>query len=173
MSVTFTEQTQTGGRTWFFSWTSTLDDPTFYVYQDGLLIDITTQTSRTVRVSENGQLQFEVLDSASELPARAFPAHLFFTWEPVAAAKYRVERFVDAAWTEVLTITDRGQATFSYTTPTLADVTTHQYRVVPVTAGGVDGPPRTWAVFLVRWPDKADVTLTWNESTHKINVAVA
>ena len=46
MSVTITRQQQIGARTWIFEWESTLENPTYYIYRDGLLMAVTRAERR-------------------------------------------------------------------------------------------------------------------------------
>lgn len=176
MAVTLTEN-QIGPTTFQYTWTSDLGGtPTFYVYIDGILAFSTTNTFYTLTLEPGEGVQFEVLDSATTEPQPAYPGRMTFAWYAPAETvlRYRVEEYVDAVWTTIVSIVPAlGQYYFRYTTRYLEDQTTHQFRVIPVGENEADGTAVYFAIPMIRRPDKPDVTFTYSQITGDATVAQA
>jgi hypothetical protein len=171
MSVTIT-QTRLGPTTILFQWSSTLSEPTYYVYLDGNLIDVTTRTYRVIDLAPYESVQIEVTDDPEETPADAWPGRLILSWYPVTnALKYQIREYSDGEWTDRATVIARGEAIFRWTTPPLADVTQHQWRVVPVGDNNLEGNPLEYDVYMVRRPTPPDLALTYDDQTGVVTVS--
>ncbi len=175
MAVTYSSIVQISATQWRLVFESDLGGtPTFYIYADGILIDSTTRTWREVGVEAGEQIQFEVLDDVNATPVTAYPGRLFMTWVPVANDQsYRVEEFVSAAWVVRTTIQVGVETYFSFTSRYLEDVTTHQFRVIPVGTNEEDGSARPFTALMVRRPDRAEMALTYASGTAKVTVSAA
>ena len=175
MAVAFTEQSQIGATTWYYTWTSgTAPNGPFYVYLDGQYVATVYQPFYQLEVAAGEQVQIEVLDDTSA-PGDAYPGRMVLSWDaPVeATASYRVDEYVGGVWTQVsLMQPGPGQTHFEYQTGPLADLSAHQYRVVAVDAAGNDGVAKNFAVTMVRRPDPPVATRTWNQITGMMTVAV-
>ncbi len=174
MSVTLQAPVYVGGRSWRLTWSSDLPTPTFYVWQNGILLETTTATSRVFTVDQNSELFVDVFDDALSTPSFGVNGRITVGWQPVSGAvSYRVKELVGAAWTERMSITSDGRPWYSYQSRFLEDVTTHQFRVYAVSAAGNDSSAVELDVLMVRCPDAPKVTGTYNTTTDKITITAA
>lgn len=172
MAVTISKPVKIGQRSFSVGWSSSLTTPTFYVYQDGLLISTTQLTEQVFTVEAGESLIVEVLDSPTEAPITAFPGKLTIGWYSSAgAASYRVEELILGAWTLRADITDNGQGFFRWKTRFLEDVTVHQFRVVPVGTNGNNGTPLVFSAIMVRHPDPPEQNFIYSDVTKKVTVS--
>jgi len=167
--VTFDQPIQLSQDTFFLSWTSdqaiSLSNP-YRVYEDGILVSTQIGNSYTVRAYNGACPVIEVLDQVDAVPAPAFPPNLVFGWQGDSDAySYKVEVDQGAGFVEVETfLNDPAASWMSYSTGTLADETTHTWRITPIDAAGNEGTSVTFVTLLVRYPTPPDVNFTYNGS---------
>lgn len=153
------------------SWASDADDPIYRVYRDGELVLTTRATTYDAAIADGAAPVFDVVDQEDADPS-AFPPFAVVQWYQVAdAAAYRVEQYVDSAWTMLVTVADDGRGYYQHRTATLADDTTHQFRVVPVSAAGNDGTPTTLSILMVRYPDPPDPAFSYDSGSTTVSIA--
>lgn len=174
MAVTYESTRTTGFTSVLLTYSSDLGGtPLFYLYQNGVLVSITTATQWTFTVEAGVQIQIEVFD-ADTTPSAVYPGRMTLTWDEAAATShYVIEEFVDAAWTERAQVVDQGESYFSWVSRFLEDVTSHQFRVTPVGTNGVAGPQRAFTALMVRYPDVPDVSYTYDSDTAKVTIVGA
>lgn len=162
MAITSLTYRQTGPTEFTFSYTSGLSSPTFWIYINGEFITTTLETTYKATVPISGQLQFDVFDDASSVPPEHYPAQATIRWYGRdGAAMYRVDRYVDSTWVPQQTIPYSRTNLFHYTSGVLADVTTHQFRVIPIGPDGHEGTALNFSVEMVRYPDAPSQTMTF------------
>jgi len=155
-----------------FSWTSNLDDPTFWVYRNGVLATVTKATSVTWSVDPAEELVVEVLDDANAKPARSFPGRFTLHWQGTAGVDhYRIEESVSGVWTTRGRVADIGQNYFRWVSRWLEDETTHQFRIIPVGTNKNEGTPKTFSALMVRNPDVPDVNWSYDAGTKKVTIS--
>ncbi len=161
--VTFDPPQQVGANLWRFTWTSDQMDPEYRVYLDGQLVSVQTAEQFDVKVEGEVSPVLEVLDSEDDVPNDAFPPYLRLGWLPVSdAVRYLVQQY-DGGWVDVATLAaEADRAWYQYDTPGLADVTVHQWRVIPIDEAGNEGSALAFSVLMVRHPDPPDVTFTYD-----------
>lgn len=169
MAITSIISQRLSGGSWLITATSDLPSPSYYWYRDGLLVDVTLSNSRQFDLAVGENVQIDVLDDASALPAESYPARCLISTAPgEGVVKSRVEELVDGEW--VTRHTALGSYV-GYQTRVLADGETAQFRVIPVNAAGIDGRPKAFQVTMVRRPDPPDVTYTWDEETARVTLS--
>lgn len=182
MSVTYQKpEPQAGGLSWRLKWSSDAALPvTFRVYSEGVLLTPDGLVSADglgewVLVVPPGEYPFfEVLDKACSIPSIAFSGHLLLQWYGSGNKEYKIEKLISAVWTAQETITDSGAGYFSWRSGWLADVTTHTYRIVPVSLAENDGTPLSLICFVARHPNSPQVAVTYNGAGLKnIHIAFA
>jgi hypothetical protein len=172
MGVLVTEVKQIGPNGWRLSYQSDLPNPTFYIYQDGLLVDTTKATTRVLSVPAGESLVVEVLDDPAIKPEAAFPGRLTLGWYSVAnAASYRIEEYVSSSWVQRKRVVESGRGYYQWKTRWLEDSTVHQFRVVPVGTNGNDGDPLVFSVLMVRHPDPPDVSYSYSAATQTVTIS--
>ncbi len=176
MAVSNLQPTYVGPLTWRLTWTSDIAGATFRLFRDGVQVGSTNATEWTITVAPGESPSVDVLDDADDQPEAAYPSHVILAWGPStpSAASYRVDKLVGAKWIEQ-GIVSRGrddQSYFEFRTVTLADDTTHVFRVVPI-LNGVDGFPSEHRMLMVRLPDPPDVRYAFDRLTGKIAVTQA
>ena len=181
MTVTYSKPVQVDPFAWDISWTSDAALPvTFRVYSEGVLLTpdgivSADGTGRwTLTVTPGEYPFFEVLDKACRHPSIAFSGRLQLQWYGTGDLSYRVEKLISAVWTLQETVPDDGRGYYTWRSPQLTDVTTHSYRIVPVSIAGNQGTALSLVSLLVRHPDSPSVAVTYNGSTLKtIHIAAA
>ncbi len=172
MSVTISNVQQVGRYTWRVTWSSQ-DSPTYYVYRDGRLVATTPQTTMSFVLQPGDRLSLEVFDVSSDRPAGAFPDRLTLGWYQVTgAAYYRIDEYYGAEWVERVRVT-ADQWYHTWTSRVLEDLTTHQFRIVPVDAAGNEGSATTRSALMVRHPDPPTASYAYDNGTGKVTVTVA
>ena len=170
MITSFTYQLIPGGV--ILHWTSDVADATFRLYRDGVLLVTTKLTEWTVPVDDGASPIFEVFDDATTPPTKVWPDHVRLEWEAVQD-RYRVEQYVGSSWVAVATIS-RGTRTYlTWSSGRLADVTSHQFRVIAIHVSGYEGSPVNRTVLMVRTPDGPVTTWTYSAVNKKATVLVA
>jgi hypothetical protein len=166
---------------WLIKWSSNAATPvTFRVYSEGRLLTpngLVSSNGRghwTLVVMPGEYPFFEVLDKACSIPSIAFSGHLDLQWYGTGNKQYRVEKYNGASRDIQETITDDGRGYFTWGSEWLADVTTHTYRIVPVSTASNDGTALSLICPMVRHPDSPSVAVTYNGAGPKtIHVAAA
>ena len=163
MSVTITKQQAIGSSTWALAWTSTLSNPTFYIYQDGILSSTTQATSGIFNITAGAQLLVEILDDPNQVPTAVYSGVVQIGWyQTPATASYKIEQWSGTAWTAIASIADVGNWWNAWTSPLLPDCQPYQFRVTPIGTNGNPGTPQTFNGFMVRIPDAPAGTFTLN-----------
>lgn len=153
------------------SWTSTLGDPTFYVYRDGVLVATTKQTAISFTLTSGERIAVEVFDDPDDEPELIFPGRATIQWLGLtAAASYLVEEYVGAAWTQRALLLASGRPYYQWTSRYLEDETTHQFRVTAIGADGNAGTPVAFSIPVVRNPDAPEPTWAFDTDTHELTV---
>lgn len=174
MSVTLNTPQKLDDYSWLVSWSSDLEDPTFYIYQDGLLINTTEQTEQVFTVEKGESLVVEVLDDPDAVPITAFPGRLTICWYASADTDhYRIEEYIDSAWKLRAKIKDLGEGYFKWKTRFLEDSQTHEFRILPVGINGNQGTAKEFSCLMVRHPSEKDVGYLYSNDTHKVTVSTA
>lgn len=165
MAVTILTSNRNSIGEWVLTFESDETTPvTFYVYLDGILSDVIRSTTgygefRTW-VAPNENTVLEILDKNC-LAQHAFPPRFTLNWLAISTAdRYRIDRYVGAAWVEQDTVREVGQLSYTYLTVKLEDETTHQFRIVPVDANGIDGTALSFTKLMVRHPDVPALNLS-------------
>lgn len=159
--------------TFKLSFTSNATPPIpFRVYMGGALIASwtapTTAGEINLTIPEGDSPFVEVLDTACQNPEIAFPGRVTLQWTTVSGAgSYRIDEYVDSVWTARATLTDNGEGSFSWISRWLEDVTTHQFRVVPISSALNEGTPISLPILMVRHPDPPSVEYTYDGSVDK------
>jgi len=172
VSVTITRQQQIGARTWIFEWESTLENPTYYIYRDGLLMAVTRAERRQFEVGLGEYVQIEILDDPDAVPGRVYPGRLLLGWQRAEnASAYRVEEFSGGpggTWQMRKRIVESGRAYYTYRTRFLEDLGQFQWRVVSERPGGGDGGILPFSAWMVRRPDTPELEWSYDPETRKI-----
>lgn len=164
--ITITEQTNLGGGAWRVAWTSDVPDAVFRIYQDGLLIETSTRTSRVFGVPTGESLLVEILDDPDDQPMSAYPGKLAIAWTHApGAAQYLIYEYVAGDWVLRGAVADSGAGAYRWESRFLEDSTVHAFRVLPVSAIGNAGDPLEISALMVRHPDAPDYQLTYSPDT--------
>lgn len=162
MAITSVAYTQSGPGTFVFTYASNLADPTFYIWVNGDLVAETLETSYEVSVPIGDQLQFDVFDDPDDEPTDYYPTRLTLRWEGRDGANtYRVDQYTGGQWVAKSIHPHRVSNLYHYVTGVLDDVTTYQFRVVPIDAEGRSGTALSFTAEMVRYPDEPAQTMTF------------
>jgi hypothetical protein len=160
MAVTNLQITLMGGGRYRATWSMT--GSTAYKWRDGILVGTTTGTTWELSVSPGETVEIAVFDDAVSVQGNVYPGRMVIQWaEVTTAAQYRIEEYVVDTWTLRESRLSHGDGRrYEYTARFLEDETTHQFRVVPVSAAGIDGTPEYFLQLMCRRPDKPSVSLS-------------
>lgn len=106
----------------------------------------------------------EVLD-ATETTATTelYPPWYVLQWHGnTAAAQYRVEQYVDAAWVTMGAIRETGMGYYQYPTVAQTDGATAQFRIITLDSQGNESAATTLSVFSIRHPDPPRVSMAYS-----------
>lgn len=172
MTITMNAIEQVGPRTWRQTFSSDAVSPTLRVYANGLLIRETTQSITSIDINATTEPLVEVTDDGSEPQQLTYPGRLLLQWYAVDGARlYRVERYVDAAWSEIGAIPDTGAGYYDYLTALLPDETEAVYRVTPMDSLRNAGTPVSFTALIVRNPDPPAVVIAYDSGDITVEAA--
>lgn len=173
MAVTINPPTQLDHTTFLVTFSSDLGGtPTFYLWQDGILIAEQTATEYTFHADAGEGLQIHIFDSATDAPDDVFPARVTIGWDSVPnAVYYDVQEKVSSVWTTRQFVQATGKGFYNWRSRYLEDVTTHEFRVVAVDAAGERGAAINFSGLVVRHPDPPDHTLVFSGGNITIDAA--
>jgi len=155
----------------------------FYWYLDGAFAGVTTDGQQTFYVESGDQVQVIAQDSvdpdydpiANAPPQVSARRTLWFVRSASADVRqYKVEQKKDSDdWAELGYVLDRPeQWSYAFVTPRLVDLAVYQWRITAIDAVGNDGDlvtlgPET----IVRRPDVASYSITWDDVTQRVTFA--
>ena len=200
MSVTINQPQQIGFRSWLVSWSSDRDNPVFYIYQDGKVIDVTTMTQKVFSVDEGESLNIEIIDGRADavnlrcdddpdlhcdddpylrcdgsyalFKITTYPGRLTLHWyASTDTLYYKIEEYVSAEWIERAQVYDLGEGYFSWKTRPLEDSEIHQFKITPIGENNNEGTPKTFSCVMVRNPDEPDVGYSYGDDTKKVTIS--
>jgi hypothetical protein len=167
--VTFNPPVLIGTNMYRVTWSSDQVAPVYTIRVAGEIVSVQSVAEWTMP----GGAVLDVQDVAGGTPADAHPPYLDLYWLPVSdAVKYRIEEDTGSStWVARKTIAaDPSRSFYVHRTGTLADETTHAWRVVPIDAAGNDGTPATFSALMVRNPDVPDQEFAYDAGTGVVTV---
>jgi len=157
----------------------------YFWYIDGAFLARTTSNIYTFFIREGEQFRISVKDSnnsnydyLTHAPV-GYSARRTLFWTRCTDSdilKYNLEQNKAAGgWTDIGTVNDiPGQWSYMFVTERLDDLTSYQFRVLPVDQAGNEGTALTLtAETIVRTPDAPDYTVTFDPDTDKVTYASA
>lgn len=173
MTVTYQPLREIAADQWLLEWSSDQSSPTYLVWVNGEIVSI--QTDASITIDSTTEPVVEVDDSGGDtIEQQDNPGRAVVQWFGLSAASYYlVQQYVDAAWTTIDTVFEDGRGYYSSTSGWLADVTTHQFRVVPYDSGDNAGTAVTFTVDIVRNPDVPAVGYSYSSGTGDVTVSAA
>ena len=156
---------------WGFSWSSDLEDPTYYIYVNGKLY-LTTENTRFIYTQTSGMLFVEVFDNATDRPSDVITGKVEIYFKGVPDTQYyRIDKCVAGEWVEQARVMDLDQGYFKWLSDFLDDVTEYVFQVVPVGVNGNAGSGLPFICLVVRVPNIPDLDVTYSDITHKLTIS--
>ena len=166
--------------------TSSLAGTVYYFwYMDGAFLAKTRSNVYTFFVKQGDQFRISVKDSNDpnydyilHAPT-GYSARRTLFWTRCTDSdilKYNIEQNKAAGgWTDIGTVNDvPGQWSYTFVTERLDDLTSYQFRILPVDRAGNEGTALTFdAEKIVRTPDAPNYTVTFDADTDKVTYASA
>jgi hypothetical protein len=172
MTATITATRPISATGYRVEWQSDQPNPQFWIYQDGILANQTTQTSGTFSVEPGTHLVLEVFDNATEKPAHQLSGKMALFWYAVPdTEKYYIEELVDSTWIKRFTQFAGTQWTYHWKSRFLDDCQTHAFRIIPVGFNGVNGEPIQVAGYVIRYPDAPAPAVSYNATHHTLTLS--
>jgi hypothetical protein len=150
--------------TWTLTWAGS---GPFEIWLDGDLLEsgyTSTTYTYTGGVYIDDAPPIEVVESGGTAFNSLHPPMVQVQWRGLAGADGYVIEKLDGTWGVVANFVEDGSGYYRWTDSEEADSTTHEYRVTGVRAGGGDGTPIAFDIFLVRNPRPPAVVVTINTS---------
>jgi hypothetical protein len=170
MSVTVTAQ-RMSRNTYLVTWVSTLATPTYYIWQDGRLIETTTRQFRQFTVADNQSIDVNVYDDATT-PGVGYPSTFRLEWDAISgSALYQIWQYIDSVWTQIGTILDGGASHYWWESGVLDDCTDHQFRVYAISTNNIPSLARDFTARMVRRPDNPTAAYSYDPDTGYVTIA--
>lgn len=173
MALTYSSVVKIGRQSWRYSWAATTAP--YRVYLRGALIATTAAVEYDIE--EAGATDeppiLEILD-ATEGAAETvtYPHHAVLQWRgDETASIYRVQEYIESAWTTRETVLETGVGYYHYTTEQLADVSTHLWRVQAIDDYNNASAALAFSVRIARNPDAPDITVTYDAVNEELDIA--
>jgi len=181
MSVTLNQpqlirSNRDGSAVYRLSWSSSLDDPTYYLYDlsTGKLLYSGPQPGYTLVSPAGVPLTFWVTDDNEESLPATYPGRMTLRWYEVTnASYYLIEEYVDAVWTVRARVPEDGRWVYNWQSRYLEDATTHEFRISAVDTAGNASAVVAFSELLVRRPDPPQVEYSYDEGTKKVTISEA
>ena len=171
--VTLQTPIRTGLQSMLLEFSSDLQNPTFYIYVDGILVAETQQTQYTLAINAGETVVVEILDDVDTAPMQVFPGKVRLGWFWVDDCDYyRIDEYIDSQWTERKRM-PQSNGYLIWESRFLEDGQVHNFRVVPVGTNGNEGQAKEFAVLVVHHPDEPDVDYEYSNATKKITISEA
>jgi hypothetical protein len=171
--VTGLIETAMGSGSVMFRWDAEAPGTLFYLYLNGVLIEVTTRNWKQLDLAPGETVVFTVSDDAGELIPIGAPNRANLNWAEAGdeiTAKYEVSECIDEVWTARGTIWDLGESWFRWISRVLEDGVEHRFRVTACDADGLPGQARDVTMLMVRAPDPLALTLTWEAEEGRVKV---
>lgn len=152
------------------SWSSTLPDPTFYVYLDGVFLYRTKRRSANITMQPDQAGLLEVFDDPTEMPSTTKPSDGIIRFSGNGSEAYRIEKLVDAVW-ETKQERIGSLDSHRYRTDRINDVADDTFRITAL-SNGLESTPTSLTAGIVRVPDPPEADYSFNNSTKQLTVAV-
>jgi len=170
MTITSVDSQQIASSMYLVTWSSDIVGATFYVYNNGELVDITKTNNYTVSVAEGSYPYIEISDSG-EIVSKAGQSHSDLEWDQVANTKeYRVEEWDGTSWVVRERIRDDGSPGYQYRSLPSVDETSSQIRVIAVGVNESESSAATSAYATPRHPEIPEVLYTYDGSLNTLTI---
>lgn len=157
-----------------FNWTSDAEDPTYYIYIDGLFVKTTLDTTYTLTTVVNGDIfRFEVYDEPTIVePYFANYFNLNFYSKNQNISKFVVSEKIDGSFTETQTLnTVRGTYYYGLDTRQFEDGDTAEYKIEPFfDKNNEEGITYNFINEVITYPSNVGNILTFDSSSGIINI---
>jgi len=162
-----------GSNAWEIRVSSSLEDPTYYWYRNGVLWATTTLPVMQFDVGNDETVDIEVLDDSSAA-AEGWPSRARLAWNAQDdAASYLVEQYEDSAWEVKQRIQSAPGGRLRWDSAVLDDDTVHQFRVTPYDVNGIAGTMFTFSIHMVRRPGPLLLDASFDDETGKVTLAAS
>ena len=114
----------------------------------------------------------ETVNADSQTEKYSSRANLIWRGNPDAAYWVVYQYDTDAAeWVVLRSFTETERGYYSYTTDVLADVTTHQFKVIPYDVLDIAGAPVYFQFFMVRNPSPPRISASYSAATGNVTIS--
>ena len=175
MAVTINRPVQIDRYTWLVTYSSSLSDPTFYIWLNGQLVSTTKSTEYRVTVVGSSSPVLDIFDDAASQPEASAQGFFEVMWTlPAAAVQVKVERQAagSGSWSEIGTFdVIQGTAKFRFTTEYLDDKTGYIYAATAIDAAGRESEREMAHFPMVRIPDVPAVSMSYDNGTRQVTIS--
>jgi hypothetical protein len=171
--VTGLTETGLGVGSVMFRWDLGAPGTLFYLYSNGVLIEVTTRNWKQLDLAPGETVVFTVSDDVGELIPIGAPNRGILNWGEAGdavTAKYEIEELEGEVWVARGTIWDLGESWFRWISRVLEDGVEHRFRVTACDVDGLPGQAREVAMLMVRAPDPLELTLSWEAELGRVKI---
>lgn len=170
------EDTNTGEVTFF--WGSTLTNPTYYIYKNGLFIGTQTQTNYTVvNIQENEIYRLEVFDIEPDLNSIEdfFPGNFYFNFYTKPSENilsYKVENNINnTGWKTIQILNTKiDKSVYTFQTPWYDDKDIVQIRIYPKYINNKEGDYFYFNKEVITYPTQVNNKIEMDVTTLKLSL---
>lgn len=132
---------------------------TYYLFQNGELVDTTTDNEYVFTVSAFDNTQIDIFDDSSDLPS-LYSNRARLQWDSDAdSAGYYVDEYVDSAWVQRQNLIVSALPVLTFRSRALLDGTTYQFRIRSNDAQGNAGASWIAAVPMICRPSHETLSI--------------
>jgi hypothetical protein len=156
-----------GGQVTFY-WESDLNNPTYYLYKNGLFLGTQSQSDYTfIQLKNNEVFRFEVFDYEPSIAdiEDFYPGYFhfnFYTKPSEKIASYEIQEKVDSGDWRTLEIlnTKINKSLYTFDTPWYNDKSIINIRIIPKYINNKDGEPFSFMREVITYPLSLNTTIS-------------
>lgn len=157
---------------WLFEWTA--GTPPYQIWLNGLLLEDEITDEEYLCIQEGYEdipPPIEILNDGDTIENQEYPPFITLQWLGNAnAVMYEIQEYVNAGWIKRALIDEVGQGYYKYTTRSLIDASTAQWRVLSLDLKENEGTPLSFSVIIAKNPDPPEVEIEYTKPNIVVSV---
>jgi len=176
MSIAVTSIRKVGVISWEYSWSATTAP--YRVYHRGRLIESVTDTEYVIEypgaTAEPPILEILDANDTGQAGQMQYSPRMTLQWRAVdGAERYRIKRYVDAAWETIAHVYESGAGYYTYQSDVLDDLADELWRVVALDEYDNETDDIEFVVTIVRNPDAPEIAMSYDKPNSEIDIEAA
>ena len=175
MATTISSVEKIGTKTYRYNWTDPGGASYYHVHIAGaapVYTELLTYTISSSDALEPPPVEIIADVDTNEALNVTHPSTAVIQWRgDTEADRYKVQEKVASVWTTRRQIRETTEGYYKYETAALADVTTHNWQVIPLDSEGTEGNPLTIDVVMVRHPPVPSISGSYAVGTGNLTIS--